>query len=71
MSRDALIELFDRIENFFVRLQTYTEVPPTAQMTNVMGKVMAEVLFMLAIATKLMKQGRKSGFISGAELPLT
>jgi len=40
-------------------------------MTNVMGKIMAEVLSMLAIATKEMKQGRTSEFISGAELPLT
>ncbi|KAH9023704.1 hypothetical protein EDB84DRAFT_1678242, partial [Lactarius hengduanensis] len=55
-SRDALIELFDRIEDFFVRLQTYTEVPPTTEMTNVMGKILAETLSMLAIATKEMKQ---------------
>ena len=60
-SRDALIELFDKMENFFVRLKTYIEVPPTAEMTNVMGKIMAEVLSMLAIATKEMKQGRTSG----------
>jgi len=36
-----------------------------------MGKIMAEVLSMLAIATKEMKQRRTSGFISGAELLLT
>jgi hypothetical protein len=59
------------MENFFVRLKTYTEVPPAAEMTNVMGKIMAEVLSMLAIATKEMKQGRTSEFISGAKLPLT
>jgi predicted alpha/beta hydrolase len=70
-SRDALIELFDKIESFFIRLQTYTEVPPTLAMTNVMGKIMAEVLCMLAIATKEMKQRRSSGFISEPELPLT
>ncbi|KAH9052834.1 hypothetical protein EDB87DRAFT_1825936 [Lactarius vividus] len=58
-SRDVLIELFDRIEDFFVRLQTHTEIPPTAQMTNVLGKVMAEVLSMLAVATKVMYQSRK------------
>jgi hypothetical protein len=68
-SRDALIELFDKIENFFLRLQTYTEAPPTAAITNVMGKIMAEVLCMLAIATKEMKQGRTSMFISGADFP--
>ncbi|KAH9008479.1 hypothetical protein EDB84DRAFT_92310 [Lactarius hengduanensis] len=62
-SRDVLIELFERIENFFVRLQTHTEVPPTAQMTNVLGKVMAEVLSMLAVATKVMNQSRKKTFL--------
>ncbi|KAI9434602.1 hypothetical protein H4582DRAFT_2130964, partial [Lactarius indigo] len=62
-SRDTLIELFDQIKNFFVRLKTYTEVPPTAEMTNVMGKIMAEVLCMLAIATKAMKQGRTKTFL--------
>jgi hypothetical protein len=40
-------------------------------MTNVMGKIMAEVLRMLAIATNEMKQKRSSGFITGTELPLT
>ena len=67
-----LIELFDRIESFFVRLQTHTEYPPSEQMTNVMGKVLAEVLSMLAIATKEMKQGRISGFFffTVARLPL-
>ncbi|KAH9023703.1 hypothetical protein EDB84DRAFT_1440898 [Lactarius hengduanensis] len=61
-SRDTLIELFDKIKNFFVRLKIYTEVTPTAEMTNVMGKVMAEVLSMLAIATSAMKQGRTKTF---------
>ena len=65
-----LIELFDRIESFFVRLQTHTEYPPTEQMTIVMGKVLAEVLSMLAIATKEMKQGRISGFVTVTGLPL-
>ncbi|KAH8985182.1 hypothetical protein EDB92DRAFT_1818791 [Lactarius akahatsu] len=62
-SRDVLIELFEIIEKFFERLQTHTEVPPTAQMTNVMGKVMAEVLSVLAVATKVMYQSRKKTFL--------
>ena len=28
-SQDALIDIFDRAENFFKRLETYTEVPTT------------------------------------------
>jgi len=34
-SHDALIDLIDRIENFFKRLETYTEVPPTHAMIDV------------------------------------
>ena len=70
-SRDALIELFDKIKNFFVHLQTYTEVLPTPAITNVMGKIVVEVLCMLAIATKEMKQKRTSAFISGTRPFLT
>ncbi|KAI0295148.1 hypothetical protein B0F90DRAFT_1205660 [Multifurca ochricompacta] len=51
-SQDALLSLFERIENFFKRLQAYTEVPPTAAMTHIIVKIMAEVLSILAIATK-------------------
>ena len=40
-------------------------------MANVMGKIMAEVLCMLAIATKEIKQRRTSEFMSGAKHPLT
>ncbi|KAF8260186.1 hypothetical protein EI94DRAFT_1706485 [Lactarius quietus] len=57
--RDVLIELFDKIEGFFVRLQTYTEATPTTAMRNEMGKIVVEVLCMLAIMTNVMKQGRK------------
>ncbi|KAH9015523.1 hypothetical protein EDB84DRAFT_1443404 [Lactarius hengduanensis] len=45
-----------------ILLVTYTEVPPTAEMINVMGKIMAEVLSILAIMTKEMKQGRTKTF---------
>ena len=70
-TRDTLIELFEKMKDFFVRLKTYTEVPSTPEMTNVMGKVMAEVLSLLAIATKEMKQGRTSAFISYTSLSST
>ena len=64
-SREVLVELFDRIASFFSRLKIHTEVPPTAAVTDVMAKVMAEVLSMLAIATKQMKRGRISELIFG------
>ena len=58
-----LIELFDRIQGFFGRLNTYTEVPPTRAMMDVLAKIMAEVLAILAVATKGMKERRASGSI--------
>jgi hypothetical protein len=49
-----------RIENFLTRLETYLEVTPTAEMTNTMMKIMIEVLSILSIATKEIKEGRMS-----------
>jgi predicted transcriptional regulator len=62
-SQDVLIDIFVRIESFFKRLESYTEVPPTAAMTDVIVKIMIEVLSILAIATKEIKQGRSSALI--------
>ena len=62
-SVEALSELFGRIENFFKRLESYTEVPPTNAMTDIIVKIMVEVLNIFAIATKEMKQGRTSVLI--------
>jgi hypothetical protein len=59
-AQEALIDIFERIENFFKRLETYTEVPPTAAMTDIIVKIMVEVLNVFAIATKEIQQGRTS-----------
>ena len=59
-AQDALIDIFERIENFFKRLETYTEVPPTAAMTDIIVKIMVEVLNVFAIATNEIRQGRTS-----------
>ncbi|KAH9028691.1 hypothetical protein EDB85DRAFT_1867679, partial [Lactarius pseudohatsudake] len=61
-SQEALADLFERIENFFKRLESYTEVPPTDAMTDMIVKIMVEVLNIFAIATKEMKQGRAKTF---------
>jgi hypothetical protein len=57
-SRDKLIDLFNRIESFFQRLETYTGITPTMAMTTVIVDIMVEVLTVLAIATKEVKRGR-------------
>ena len=63
-----LVDIFVRIESFFKRLETYTEVRPTAAMTDVIVKIVIEVLFILAIATKQIKQGRSSESIDAHKL---
>jgi hypothetical protein len=59
----VLTDVFVRIETFFKRLESYTEVPPTAAMTDVIVKIMIEILSILAIATKEVKQSRSSELI--------
>ena len=63
ISQEALVNLFESIETFFKRLEIYAEVPPTTAMTGVIIKIMVEVLAILGIATKEIKQGRASEFI--------
>ena len=58
-----LIDIFVRIESFFKRLELYTELRPTAAMTDVIVKIVIEVLSILAIATKQIKQSRSSELI--------
>jgi hypothetical protein len=49
-----------RIECFFRRLESYAEVRPTSAMTDIILKIMVEVLAILAIATNEIKQRRAS-----------
>ena len=67
-SQDMLVDLFGRIESFFRRLESYTEVRPTAAMTDIIVKIMVEILSILAIATKDIKQRRASELIPGVAI---
>jgi hypothetical protein len=58
--QDALVDIFERIESFFRRLEIYTSVPPNQEMADTITTIMVEVLCILAIATKEVKQGRTS-----------
>ena len=55
-----LVDIFSRIEKFFKRLESYTEVPPTAAMTDMIVEIMVEVLGIMAITTKEVKERRSS-----------
>ena len=59
-SYDALVDLFESIENFLGRLDIYTRIPITTAMTHIIIKIMVEVLATLALATRQVKQGRLS-----------
>ena len=54
------MDIFERIEMFFRRLETYTKVPLTTEMTEMTIQIMVEVISILGIATKEIKQGRTS-----------
>ena len=62
-SQDALIDVFQRIEMFFRRLEIYTEVSLTMEMTDIVIQIMAEVLSILGTATKEIKKSRVSKYL--------
>ena len=59
-SYDALVELFECVGGFLKRLRIYTDLPLTPLMTEISVKIMVELLSVLALATKQIKQGRFS-----------
>ena len=65
----ALFDVFDRIESFFKRLEVYIGLPPTVEMTDTIVNVMAEVLRILALVTKEIKQKFISELILGDRVP--
>ena len=51
------------MESLFRRLEIYTSVPPDEEMVDTITTIMTEVLGILAIATKEIKQGRTSKWL--------
>ena len=54
------MDVFQRVESFFKRLEVYTEVPPTTEMMDTIIQIMVEILSILGIVMKKIKQGRMS-----------
>jgi len=54
------VEIFERVENFFRRLEMYTRVPLTVNMMDITIKIMVEILCILGIATTEINQGKTS-----------
>jgi hypothetical protein len=59
-SQETLIDIFERMENFFRRLEIYTDVAPTTEMMEMTMNMLVEVLIILAIATKEIHERRTS-----------
>jgi hypothetical protein len=59
-SYDELVDLLESIDHFLNRLDIYTKVPPTNAMTQIVVKILVELLATLALVTKQIKQGKTS-----------
>ena len=56
----TLADLLESIGHFLDRLEIYTEIPPTKAMNEMVVKILVELLYTLASATKETKQGKLS-----------
>ncbi|KAF8502052.1 hypothetical protein F5888DRAFT_1904491 [Russula emetica] len=61
-SKDTVVDIFERIERFFRRVEVYTEAPPTSEMMDIIIQILIEVISILGIATKEIKQSRLKKF---------
>ena len=60
VSHETLLDIFERVGMFFRRLEMYTQVALTTEMTDVIIEIMAEILSIVGIATKEINQSRAS-----------
>ena len=66
---DALIDLLESIEHFLNRLNIYTRIPATSAMNEIVDKILVELVSMLALVTKKLKQRRSSESVLADVLP--
>lgn len=59
-SYDTLVGLLECVGSFLDRLRIYAEIPFSPSMSNIIVKIMVEVLSVLSLATKQVKEGRLS-----------
>jgi len=69
-SYDAIVDLLESIEHFMDRLDIYTRVPSTGAMTEILVKIMVELISTLALVTKQIKQKRPSKCVP-IDMPLS
>jgi len=59
-SYDTLVDLFESFESFLSRLDIYTKIPSTTAITQIIVKILAELLSTISLAIQQVKQGRLS-----------
>jgi hypothetical protein len=67
---DKLVCLFERLHLFLERLKRYENTKLTTAMIELLGKVMAQVLIILALSTKETRTSRISVLIHLAHFPI-
>ena len=55
-SHDVLLELLEPVKDFFERLGAHSRIPLTAEVAEVLVKIIAEIFSILSIATKEVKR---------------
>ena len=66
---DQLCDLLESIECLLKHLDIYTKITPTFTMTEDVAKTLVELVSILALATKLIKQGQPGEFLLANGLP--
>jgi hypothetical protein len=59
-SYDALVNLFESFKSFLRRLDIYTKILSTTAMTQIIVKILIELLSTISLAVQQAKQGRLS-----------
>ena len=59
-SYDILVDIFESFESFLSRLEIYTKIPSTTAITELIVKILAELLSTISLAIQQVKQGRLS-----------
>jgi hypothetical protein len=62
-SYDAIVDLLETIEYLINQLDIYTRIPLTGAVTEILVKIMVELISTLALVTKQIKQNRPSKFV--------
>ena len=68
-AHDLLVNLLESIECFMKHLNIYTEIRPTAAMTEIVVKTLGELLLILGLATKFIKRGQPGESLLADILP--